>query len=111
MADCTDGITPKAFANSICWSAVVRYSTSALAWSGLLVVAEIPQQLVNDKVPLVPVGPAGSSATVYLRSGWSALFAPSSQLPSKVIAACPLPNASPAHEAPSSLGHLREPSV
>ena len=63
-----EGMTPKASANFICCSGVMRLLTrsTAAAWLGDL--AATPQQLVNISVPL-PAGPAGSSTVVYLTFG------------------------------------------
>ncbi len=79
-----------------------------MACSLNLLLAEMPQQLVNDRVPL-PFGPAGSSCTVYVTFGKSFCMAPLIQLPSIVMAALALPNASPPQPASTTFGYLASP--
>src|SRR5215813_11146158 len=99
-----DGITPNALVNSSCCLAVVIASTKLMAWSLNLVLLEMPQHWVNESVPLVPDGPAGIGTARYLMFGKSCCMAPLIQLPSVVIAALPLPKASPPQPASSCFG-------
>ncbi|GAA1401123.1 hypothetical protein GCM10009662_23850 [Catellatospora coxensis] len=64
----TEGITPYAEAKASCWSTAVIAWTNATAWLRYGVRAEMPQHVVNDRVPS-PAGPAGSACTVYRTSG------------------------------------------
>ena len=107
-ADWRDGMTPNALAKVICCSPLVIASTNLIAWSLYLLFAATPQHWVKERVPC-PFGPAGSATTLYFTFGKSFCRAPLIQLPSMVITALPLPNASPDQPASSCFGYLARP--